>query len=146
MNSILRNILAVVVGWIGGSAINMGLVNLGHSVFPVAGLDPTDMQALAEVLPTLDAKHFLFPFLAHALGTLVGALIASWVAANHKMKFAWGIGALFLIGGIWVNYVLPGPLWFTIGDILFAYLPMAWLGGQLGLKLSKSATTAKHNQ
>lgn len=136
MNSVVRNILAVVIGWFGGSAINMALVNLGHSILPIPGVDPTDMQALGEVLPTLDFKYFVFPFLAHALGTLTGAFIASWIATKHKMKFAIGIGILFLIGGVIVNYMLPGPTWFAITDILLAYLPMAWLGGKIGSKLS----------
>lgn len=136
MNPIIRNILAVVAGWLGGSAINMGLVQLGHTMFPLDGVDPNNMKDLAEFMPTLDFKYFIFPFLAHALGTFVGAIIASRVAANHKMKFALGIGGLFLLGGIMVNYMLPGPTWFAVTDILFAYIPMAWLGGKIGLKLS----------
>ena len=76
MNPILKNILAVVGGWIGGSLVNMGLIKVGHKIFPIEGIDPTDMEALAEVMPTLDPQYFLFPFLAHALGTLAGAIIA----------------------------------------------------------------------
>ena len=47
------------------------------------------------------------------------------------MKFSLGIGVLFLIGGITVNYVLPGPIWFAIVDIVLAYIPMAWIGGKI---------------
>lgn len=104
---------------------------VGHKIFPIAGVDMSDMTALAEVMPTLDAKHFLFPFLAHALGTLVGAFIVYKIAATHKMKFVLGIGVFFLLGGIMVNYMLPGPTWFAIADIALAYIPMAWLGGKL---------------
>lgn len=143
MNSVVRNILAVVIGWLGGSVINIGLVNIGHAVFPITGVDPTEMEALAEVVPTLGFNYFIFPFLAHALGTFTGALIASRIATRHKMKFAMGVGAIFLIGGIMVNYLLPGPTWFAITDILLAYLPMAWLGGKMGLKLSPEQKTAK---
>ena len=136
MNPIVRNILAVIAGWLGGSVINMGIVKLGHSIFPIEGIDPNDMTALAEVMPTLDFKYFIFPFLAHALGTLAGAAIAGLIAANHKMKFALGIGALFLLGGIMVNYMLPGPIWFTVADLVVAYVPMAWIGGMIAAKLS----------
>ena len=66
MNPTVKNILAVIVGWIGGSAINMALINTGHSIFPIEGLDPNDMNSLAEIMPTLGPKYFLFPFLAHA--------------------------------------------------------------------------------
>ncbi len=95
MNRIIRNILAVIAGWLLGSVINLSLIKIGHSVFPIEGIDPSDMEALAEVMPTLDFKYFIFPFLAHALGTLIGAFIAGLIAANHKMKFALGIGAFF---------------------------------------------------
>ena len=138
MHPILRNILAIVLGWFGGSLVNIGIVQLGNSVWPIAGVDPSDMDALAAVMPTLGPKYFIFPFLAHAIGTLIGAGIAAWIAINHKMKFALAVGVLFLIGGIMVNYMLPGPTWFAVLDILMAYIPMAWLGGTIGLKIAKS--------
>lgn len=137
MNNILKNILAVVAGWLIGSTINMGLIQLGSSVFPIAGVDPHDMEALAAVMPSLPNKHFIFPLLGHALGTLIGAVIAALIAANHKMKFALTIGVLFLFGGIAVNYMLQGPLWFTVIDIALAYIPMAFIGGKLALRILK---------
>src|SRR5690554_93055 len=137
MNPILRNIIAVIAGWIGGSAVNMGLITMGHRVFPIAGVDLNDMDALARVMPGLDAKYFIFPFLAHALGTFVGAVLAALIAATHKMKFSLAIGVLFLIGGIMVNYMLPGPTWFAAVDIVLAYIPMAVLGGMVGMKMGK---------
>ena len=134
MNPILKNILAVITGWIVGSIINMSLVKIGHMILPIEGLDPSDMNALAEVMPTLEPKYFIFPFLAHALGTLVGAFIAYNLAATHKMKFALGIGAIFFLLGIMVSFMIPAPTWFAITDILLAYIPMAWIGGKLAAK------------
>jgi hypothetical protein len=131
MNPILRNILAVISGWIAGSVVNMGLIQLGHAVMPIEGVDPNNMEALAEIMPSLEFKYFIFPFLAHALGTLVGAALAGLIAVSHKMKFALGIGILFLAGGIMVNIMIPGPAWFTVADIALAYIPMAWIGGKL---------------
>lgn len=139
MNPILKNILAVILGWLGGSAVNMGLILTSHKVLPIAGIDPNDMEALSAVMPTLEFKYFIFPFLAHALGTLVGAIIAGLIAVNHKMKFSLGIGVLFLIGGIMVNYMLPGPTWFAVLDIVIAYIPMAWIGGKIALRLSRNS-------
>ena len=136
MKPIIKNILALVAGWLGGSVINMGLVQIGHTLFPLINVNPNSIEDLAEVMPTLEFKYFVFPFLAHALGTLVGAIIASWIAANNKMKFAMGVGVLFLLGGIMMNYLLPGPTWFAVTDMLLAYLPMAWLGGKIKLKSS----------
>lgn len=134
MNPILKNILAVIAGWLGGSIVNMGLIKIGHMILPIQGVDHNDMEALAEVMPTLEAHYFAFPFLAHALGTLVGAFIAYKIAVTHKMKFALGIGAFFLLGGIIMTQVLPAPTWFEITDVVLAYIPMAWIGGKLAAK------------
>jgi hypothetical protein len=137
MNPILRNIIAVVVGVAVGMVVNMSLVNAGHSMYPVAGLDPNDMEAMKAIFPTLEAKYFIFPFLAHALGTLVGAFVVAFIAATHKMKFAISVGCFFLLGGIIMSFMIGGPMWFVAVDIIFAYIPMAWLGGKIAFKFSK---------
>ena len=136
MKPALKNVLAITTGWLGGSAVNLGLVQIGHMVFPIQGVDLRDMDALAEAMPTMGYEFFIFPFLAHALGTFVGALVAGVMAVSHKMKFAYGIGVLFLLGGIMVNYMLPGPTWFAVLDIIVAYIPMAYIGGKIALKLA----------
>ena len=69
MTPTVKNIIAIVCGWFIGSLVNMGLIETGHTLIPIEGLDPNDMKALAKVMPTLSAKFFIFPFLAHALGT-----------------------------------------------------------------------------
>ena len=138
MKTTVRNILAIIIGWFIGSAINMGLIEAGHALIPIEGLDPNDMKALAKVMPTLSAKYFIFPFLAHALGTLIGAIVAGWIAASHKMKFSLAIGVLFLLGGIAVSFMLPAPIWFIACDIIIAYIPMAFIGGKIAKKISAS--------
>lgn len=135
MNPIVKNILAVVAGFVVGSAVNMGLVVLGPMAIPLPeGVNPADMESLKANMHLFEAKHFIFPFLAHALGTLAGAFVAAKVAATHKMKFALGIAAFFMIGGIMNVVMLPSPTWFAALDIVGAYIPMGWLGGRLAVK------------
>ena len=139
MNPIIRNILAFIGGLIVGSIVNMGLITLGGKVIlPPAGVDVTDMESLKSAMHLFEAKHFIFPFLAHALGTFVGAFIAAKVAVKHNLKFALGIGAFFLVGGIVNILMLPSPIWFTVLDLVAAYIPMAWLGGKLAQKNSSN--------
>lgn len=138
MNPIIKNIIAVVAGWLAGGLVNMGLIRVGHTLKPIEGVDPTDMEALAEVMPTLSAEYFIFPFLAHALGTLAGAFVAGLIAANRKMLFALVIGGLFFLGGIAAVVMFSGPAWFVAADLLLAYFPMAWLGGRLALRRNAS--------
>ena len=132
MNPILRNILAVIAGILIGGAVNMGIILIsGKIIAPPAGADVTTMEGLKASLHLFEPRHFIMPFLAHALGTLVGALVAAGIAVNHKMKFALGIGAWFLLGGIMNIIMLPSPLWFTIVDLAGAYIPMAYIAGKL---------------
>jgi hypothetical protein len=77
----------------------------------------------------------LFPFLAHALGTLAGAFITAFLAANNKLILAVVIGTIFLFGGISMIISLTAPMWFNITDVIFAYIPMAFLGYFLASKL-----------
>lgn len=129
---ILRLVLAVVAGFLAGSAVNMGLIHLGGSVVPApAGADTTTVEGLRASLHLFEPRHFLFPFLAHGLGTLVGAAVATLLAPGRTPGPAWAIGILFLLGGIAAAYMLPAPVWFTAVDLLLAYLPAAWLGHRL---------------
>ena len=132
MNAILRNILAVITGIIIGSMVNMGIINISGSIIPPPeGADITTMEGLKTTMHLFKPINFLFPFLAHALGTLAGAILAAMIAANHKMKFALVIGLFFLIGGITNILLLPSPTWFAMVDIGGAYIPMAWMGATL---------------
>jgi len=143
MNTILRSVIAVVVGVIAGSALNMGLIMISGSVIaPPEGVITTTTEGLKESLHLFEPKHFLMPFLAHALGTLFGALIAALIVSKHKIRFALAIGCWFLFGGVTMIFLLPSPVWFTVGDLTLAYIPMAYLGGRIAIKLnSKTRVT-----
>ncbi|MEP5765986.1 MAG: hypothetical protein ABJ308_15425 [Halieaceae bacterium] len=141
---IFRNVLALIIGLMIGSRINMALIVLGPSIIlPPAGVDVTDVDSIAASLHMFEAKHYVFPFLAHALGTFSGAFIAWLIAASHRDTFAWGIGAAFLAGGIFVAWLLPAPAWFIAVDLLFAYIPMAWLAIFLAGKAHKTFNSSK---
>jgi len=135
MNPIFRNILAVLAGLIAGSFVNMGIIMISGSIIPPPeGVDNTTVEGLKAGLHLFQPKHFMFPFLAHALGTFVGALLATMIAATRKMLFAFVIGVFFLAGGVANILMLPSPLWFTLADLIGAYLPMAFIAGKLALK------------
>ena len=136
MNTTIKNILAVMTGIIVGSIVNMALISVSGSIIPPPeGADVTTMEGLKATMHLFEPKHFIFPFLAHALGTFVGAFIAARIAANSKMNYAIGVGVFFLLGGIANVYLLPSPTWFAIVDLVGAYIPMAYLGGKLVLKM-----------
>ena len=132
MPPIFRNTLALLLGLIVGSAVNMAIITVGMKVIPPPeGIDLTDMDQFAENIKLFQPANFVAPWLAHALSSLVGAFVAAKLAASHKMKFALGIGVFFLLGGIMMVWMYGGPLWFILLDLVAAYLPMAYLGSLL---------------
>lgn len=137
MSTVVRNVAAVVLGLIVGSAINMSLIMVsGKIIPPPLGADVTTMEGLKAALPLFEPRHFLFPFLAHALGTLVGAAVAWLVAAvGQRSVAAYIVGGCFLLGGLANVLMLPAPLWFDVVDLVFAYLPMARLGSSMALRI-----------
>ncbi|HNW72368.1 MAG: hypothetical protein PHP04_12885 [Bacteroidales bacterium] len=132
MKPIIRNILAVVAGIVAGSAVNMGLVMLGGAVIAApAGADVTTTEGLKASMHLFTPVNFLFPFLAHAVGTFIGSLVAALISTNHKMVYALVVSVWFLAGGIINVVILPSPLWFTLADLILAYIPMGYLAGRL---------------
>lgn len=143
MPKVLRNVLAVVAGVVIGSAVNGGLIALGPSLIPPpAGVDPSTVESLGKGIHLFEPRHFVMPFLAHALGTVAGAIAAYLIAASHKATFAYVIGAVFLCGGIAACFMIPAPAWFMVLDLAAAYLPMAWLGSFIGRRVTRTRAGA----
>ena len=132
MNAFIRNLLAGIGGVVVGSIVNMALVNVGPSVVPLPeGASVSSMEGLRESMSLFTPANFIFPFLGHALATLVGAFAAVKLAASDHMKVALGVGVFFLIGGAMMVKMIGGPMWYNMVDLLLAYLPMGFLGGAL---------------
>jgi len=135
MHPFIRNTIAVVIGLVAGSLLNMSIILISGSIIPPpAGADLTTTEGLKAAMALMEPRHFIMPFLAHALGTFVGAFIAAKLATTNKMNFASLIGALFLMGGVANIFMLPSPLWFTILDLAGAYFPMAFIAGKLAMR------------
>jgi len=118
-----------------GSLANTGLILAGSAVLPAPdGVDVNDVTSIDANIARYSTAQLLVPFVAHAVGTLVGAWLAARVARRGGMAgLASGlVGALFLAGGIYAVSLIPSaPLWFDALDLLGAYIPMAWLGHHL---------------
>lgn len=138
MKTVLRNILALIVGLVAGSLANMSIIMISGSVIaPPDGVDLSNTESLKASMHLFGPEHFVMPFLAHVIGTLIGAFLAALISASHKLLFALIMGVMFLAGGIMSVFMLPSPIWFTFADLGLAYLPMAWLGFLLASKANK---------
>ena len=122
MKLFFKNIGALIIGVIIGSIINIGLIILGGNIFPLPeSFNP--MNAL-----NWDIKYFLFPFLAHAIGTFSGSFIGSKISKKYTKLISGAVGIYFLSGGIYMVIILPAPVWFISIDLIFSYPLMAFLG------------------
>ncbi|MEY3342876.1 MAG: hypothetical protein RL090_560 [Bacteroidota bacterium] len=129
MMTFLKNFLAVVVGLVIGGLLNKLILKINGSLIPLpAGVDVSTEAGLVNTIKLFNPINFLAPFLAHAIGTFV----AVWVTTKLAVTKSWNIaripGILFFIAGAYMVYLLQAPLWFETIDLVFAFLPMAWLG------------------
>lgn len=123
MGSMLRNFLAAICGAILGGFANYALIILGGLVIPMPeGAD------FSKMILHFEPRHFLFPFLAHALGTLVAAVIIARFAVTRQLQLVVVITTLFFAGGLQMVMDYPSPMWFNITDLVLAYYPMGLLG------------------
>lgn len=140
MPNLLRNVFAIIAGIAIGGAVNMALITLSPMLIPPpAGVDVTNAESLSKAMHLFEPQHFIMPFLAHAVGTLIGALAAYLISGSFRAQIAYVIGAVFLCGGVAASFMIPAPAWFIALDLLAAYLPMAWLGIQLGTRMQRGS-------
>ncbi len=123
-----RNFVAVIIGLTVAGAIVWTIEMANHNLHPLPpGLDLTDMDGMKEHMKTLPALAFIVVILAHLLGAIGGAWVASIVAQSNERKISIGIGVFLLIMGVINLFMIPHPTWFMIADFL-VYIPGALLG------------------
>ena len=147
MSNTVRNVLAVLAGLVIGAIVNMVLVTVGSMVIPPpAGVDVNNVESMKASMHLFEPRHFITPFLAHALGTLVGAVAAFVIARSYKTRFAYVIGIIFLLAGVAASVMIPAPTWFKVLDLVVAYIPMAWLGAQIGGRVNQGAPVSQKRE
>ena len=133
VNSPMKNILLSLITFFGaafvGGCVNMGIITFGgHLIPPPSGVNLADVNSIAENIHLYGPIHFLSPFLAHAVGTLMGAYLVARFAPQYKFVLALFVCGFFLLGGIIMVMMLPSTMWFNILDLGVAYIPMGYLG------------------
>ena len=130
----MKTILLFIVSLFLGAAFNSMILNLGMKLIPPPeGYNMNDAADLSKAISVMETKHFLFPFLSHALGTLFSVMFYTYFAKAKSQFFPLMIAGLFFTGGLYMVLILPSPLWFDLIDLILAYFPMA----VIGYKISK---------
>jgi hypothetical protein len=134
---IIRNILGVIAGVLIGSYVNMFIVSIGPTFFPLPkGVNITTEEGLKSGMSLMHPEHFIAPFFAHAIGTLVATFIAALIAVNRRKIITRVISLLYLAGGAYMVAILPSPMWFNLLDLIVAYFPMGTLGYWLATRFA----------
>ena len=130
MYPFLKSGLAVLAGIFVGGIANFGIIILSSSIIPPPdGVDVSNIESIKANIHLYKPIHFLFPFLAHSLGTFSGAVLA--IKISKQTKIAYMVALVFLYGGISMVTQVPSPMWFTVLDLGLAYIPMAWLATKM---------------
>ena len=142
----MKSIGAIIVGLVAGSGVNLGLITVGATMIPApTGVDVSDPASIAQSMHLFEARHFVFPFLAHAGGTFIGALCAGFIEANRRRLVTLTVGALFFAGGIAASTMIPAPTAFVVIDLLGAYFPMALAAMWLLNKTAQASSDASRD-
>jgi hypothetical protein len=130
--------VALLFGLIAGAALNMGILYAGMWLLPPPeGVDINRVETINENIHRYSLLDMAVPFLAHALGTLLGAFVGASIALtpNSRRRVALLIGCIFLLGGLEAIRMIPNaPLWFDILDLTVAYIPMSIIGWRLAVR------------
>jgi len=127
----IRDVLAVITGFIIGNIAIMSLHYVGMIFYPLPeGINISDIIAIAEYVKIAPLGALLMVMFAHLGGTFLAGLSTALVSKN--INTAYIVGGFFTLAGIYNLYVLPSPWWFNIEAIL--YLPAAIYGFRLIVK------------
>ena len=94
-------------------------------------MDVTDTEAMKTYVMTLPATALLIVMAAWIVATLVGGLLACFIARETPLIYSAIIGGLVLLGTIINLMSLPHPFWFSITSVL-AIVATIFITGRIG--------------
>ena len=132
----VRNTLSV----IGGIVASMIVIFIGEGISfkmnPLpASVDLKNILSVKAYIASAPASLHLMILLIYAAGCLAGGMVSSMIAADKKLSKANTVGGILLGFGIYSLLNVGHPMWVIIVSI-FVFLPFAYFGGLIGLRLS----------
>lgn len=127
----LRIILGILAGAVLAMLIVAGLETAGHLVFPPPpGIDVTDPEQLAALMPLVPMGAKIWVVAAWGLGALGGGLAA--ILISRRSWTAWVIAGLIACAGVATILMIPHPLWMQVAAVAAPLLGgwLATLGGR----------------
>lgn len=128
------NVISVVIGLLTGSMVNMALILVSGTIWPMpAGLDPDLPGAFAEYVASLPTAAMGFIMFAHLAQAGVGGGVAAGLGRSHRVWLAAAVGLFTVIGSVVNLMVLPAPAWMWSEVVLVPLVAVA--GGRVATQL-----------
>jgi hypothetical protein len=129
---VIRKVSAVVLGVVTAVVLIIAIEALGHAVYPPPDdLDTSNIEALQAYVMSAPLAALLFVMAGWLIATLVGGLLACFIARETPLVYAAIVGGLVLLGTIINLLSIPHPLWFSITSVL-AIIATIFITGRLG--------------
>jgi hypothetical protein len=134
MNSTVRSILAVAVGFVLACVVMMIVESInGKVLYPELGKmaeGVTDRETIRKIFATAPVGSLLVVLGGWVLGSLLGGAVATWIGRQPLYRHAVILGVLVTLGAIATNLMLPPPLWFWVVGVIVP-IPAACAGARL---------------
>ena len=135
-NAIVRFVLGV-VGGVVAAWLTTALIEMGNAALwpPPAGLDPHDVQHLAQIMASMPTVALAALVFAWLVGAFVGGFVAAKIATRSPLAAAVFPGLMILAGVVGMILMIPHPKWVSAMGLLLS-VPVALLGGYLARRKS----------
>jgi hypothetical protein len=134
MRSALRNIGAVLAGFVAASIVMMIVESInGHFLYPALGKAAegvTDRERIRALVAAAPAGALLVVIGGWILGGVTGGWVATRLSARRTVAPGLVLGALLTLAGVANNLMIPPPPWFWIVS-LAVLMPAAYFGARL---------------
>jgi hypothetical protein len=132
----IRNTLSIVAGVIASMIIIFIGEGISFKYNPLpASVDLKNILSIKAYIASAPASLHLMILLIYGIGCFAGGIVSAMVAIDKKIGKATTVGGILLGFGIYSLLNVGHPMWVIIVS-LFVFLPSAYFGGRIGIKLT----------
>ena len=130
----MRNMLAVIAGFVVAAAVMMGFEFANSLLFPFPpGMDTNDLEAVRAFAATMPLSALILVAAGWTIGSFAGGFATAWIAPAASPNLALVTGMLLTAGGVFNAWMIQNPAWFFWGG-LPTFLLFAILGDRAGAR------------
>jgi hypothetical protein len=134
----LRTTLGVVAGVLVGGLVVFAVEAVNSTFFPLpADVSVDDADAMARHLAEGGPVMLLGVLVGWALGSFIGAWLATVIAKSAGRAPAVAVAIFFMAGAVMTMLTIPHPVWFWIVG-LAVFVPAALLGEKMGRRSTRT--------